>query len=101
MISPIFIIYNVLARTKITLSFELNETFLKKLRRRRVELNINLKFNAVKQDNEIILDIKLEFRCLGFGLSFHVEHELEDETKSFTGITLMFLFVQVKFGVLN
>jgi len=55
----------------------------------------------MKQDNEIILDMKLEFRCLGFGLSFHVEHELEDEAKSFTGISLLFLFVQVKFGVLR
>jgi len=66
-----------------------------------VELNINLKFNAMKQDNEIILDMKLDFRCLGFGLSFHVERELKDEEKSFTGICLLFLFVQVKFGVLN
>ena len=53
------------------------------------------------QYNEIIIDMKLEPRCLGFGLSFHVEHELEDEAKSFTGISLLFLFVQVKFGVLN
>ena len=55
----------------------------------------------MKQDNEIILDMKLEFKCLGFGLSFHVEHEIENETKSFTGISLLFLYVQVKFGVLR
>jgi hypothetical protein len=53
------------------------------------------------QDNEIILDLKMDFRCMGFAIMFHVEHELIDEERMFTGISLLFLFAQVKFGVLN